>query len=234
MSGYDVTFLGAEMCGEDVLMARLQRPEGYEFAAGQWFTLRLETASGPQSKTFSHCSAPQDLELEMATRLSGSAFKNALAALPAGAPVHIAGPGGSFGLPPTTQRVVFLAGGVGITPVRSILRDAVRSGRRFTEAVLLYGNRDGSCVPFADEFQAMGDEGIRTVVCYERPPDGWRGESGFITAQTVRRHLDPSQGHLFVVTGPPPMVAAMERVLDALRVPSSRRLVERFGSPLRS
>lgn len=230
MPEHDVKFLGAKKCGEDILIARFQRPAGYEFAPGQWFTLRLETDSGPQTRTFSHCSAPRDDQLEMATRLSGSAFKVALAALRRGDIVRIAGPGGRLALPDETARVAFLAGGVGITPIRSILRDAAQHERGFTDAVLFYGNRDESCAPFLAEFEEMEGLGVRVVACYERPPDGWLGESGFITAEMVRRHLDPAEGHLFVVTGPPVMVEAMERVLGELGVADERRLVERFGT----
>jgi ferredoxin-NADP reductase len=227
---YDVEFLGAEKCGEDILIARFERPVGYEFAPGQWFTLRLQTEAGSQTRTFSHCSAPRDDQLEMATRLSGSAFKIALARLSRGDVVRIAGPGGRLALPDGAPKVVFLAGGVGITPIRSMLRDAVQRDRRFTDAALFYGNRDAGCSPFLAEFEQMGSHGVRVVVCYERPPEGWLGESGFITAEIVRRHLDPSQGQLFVVTGPPAMVEAMEQVLDDLGVADERRLVERFGS----
>jgi NAD(P)H-flavin reductase len=85
-------------------------------------------------------------------------------------------------------------------------------------------------VPFEAEFMGMAESGVKTVLCYERPPNGWTGESGFITAEMVRRYLAPSEvGRPFIVAGPPVMVTAMERVLDELRVPAADRLVEHFG-----
>lgn len=228
--GYDVAFLGRSDCGGDIATMRFGRPDGYAFSAGQWFTLRLDTADGSHTETFSHCSAPSDPDLEMTTRLSCSPFKIALAGLAPGARVHIAGPGGHLSLSDHITRVAILVGGVGITPIRSILRDAVARGRRFEDALLLYGNRDESCAPFLGEFEAMGDIGVRVVVCYERPPARWAGESGFITAEMVRRHFDMCDERPFVVTGPPAMVSAMELVLDTLEIPDSRRVVERFGS----
>lgn len=229
MSGrYEVRFIESEACAADVVSFRFTRPGSYTFVAGQWFRLSLDTAEGSQTKTFTHSSAPTDEYIELTTRLSGSAFKNALGALSAGDTVNIAGPGGHLTLP-SGDRVAFLVGGTGITPVRSMLRDAATRGRVFDDALLLYGNRDSSCVPFASEFAAMADIGVRMVLCFERPDDGWEGERGFITADTVRRHLDLSDGRPFVVAGPPVMVAAMERVLDDLSIPDSRRLVERYG-----
>ena len=227
--GFDVAYLGHERCGNDIQTLRFERPEGYTFSPGQWFRLTLSTAQGPLAETFSHCSAPCDPYLELTTRMSGSPFKQALAALAPGASVHIVGPGGRLRVGEDVQRVAFLVGGIGVTPVHSILRDAKVRGRRFTDALLLFGNRDVSCVPFLGEFGQMGDIGVRTVVVYEQPPVGWEGETGFITADTVRRNVDTTDGRPFVVTGPPGMVAAMERVLDQLAVPIGQRLVERFG-----
>jgi ferredoxin-NADP reductase len=159
-----------------------------------------------------------------------SPYKRALGALQPGAIAHITGPGGRLHLADYADRVAFLVGGVGITPVRSMLRDAAARGRRFADALLLYGNRDDSCAPFLGEFEAMGQIGVRTVVVYERPAAGWAGESGFITAETVRRHIVVTDGRPFVVTGPPVMVEAMEAVLDELDVPNEQRLVEKFGA----
>ena len=228
MAAYRVELLAKEMCGGDIVTCRFSRPQGYEFAAGQWFRLTLDTATGPEVRTFSHCSGPADDALEMTTRLSASAFKTALVALEPGASAHIDGPGGRLALP-ADDRICFLVGGVGITPVRSMLRDAAATGRTFADALLLFGNRDESCVPFAEEFSAMDSIGVRTVICYERPTEGWRGESGFISAETVRRHVDADDGRPFVVTGPPVMVEAMEHVLDDLEIAPERRIIERFG-----
>jgi len=229
-SGHDVAFLGLMRCGADIVTARFERPEGYSFSPGQWLTLRLDTSDGPHTETFSHCSAPGDPYLEIATRIGGSPFKAALSELAEGTVVHISGPGGHLSVSDAVSRVVFLVGGVGITPVRSILRDAAQRGRVFDDALLLYGNRDESCVPFHAEFEEMGRIGLRLVICYERPPADWEGESGFITADTVRRHLPAEDGRPYVVTGPPVMVSAMEKVLDDLRISAAQRVIERFGS----
>jgi len=229
--GYEVAYLQRDQCGSDIVTFRFERPSGYTFRAGQWFTLRIQTAEGPGTHTFSHSSAPDDGYLELTTRLSPSAYKQALAALEPGAMVHVNGPGGRLAVPADAARVAFLAGGVGVTPIRSILRDAAAHARRFDDALLLYGNRDESCVPFLAEFQAMADIGVRVVVVYERPTPEWPGESGFITADIVRRHLDVSDGRQIFVTGPPVMVSAIENVLDQLGVDEGRRRIERFASP---
>jgi len=228
---HEVRLLGREPCGDDILTLRFSRPEAYDFRAGQWFTLTIDTADGSETKTFSHCSAPADAYLETTTRVSTSAFKKALAHMMPGDRAAISGPGGRLALAPDEGRACFLVGGTGITPVRSILRDAMYHDRVFDDSLLLYGSRDERCVPFVEEFARMSSHGVRLELCFENPPIGWGGESGFITAETVLRHLDDVEGIPFFVAGPPVMVAAMERVLDDLGVPDVRRRIERFGPP---
>ena len=230
-ASYEVQLLGAVPCGDDLLTCRFSRPENYTFRAGQWFRLTLVTPQGEITKTFSHCSSPHDPDLEMTTRLSGSPFKDALKVLVPGDRVRITGPGGQLNIPGDIDRFCFLAGGVGITPVRSLLRDARHTGRAFADALLLYANRDESCVPFAEEFLLMGGMGVRMVLCFEHASESWAGERGFVTAGTVRRHIDLLDGRAFVVAGPPVMVTAMEGVLDELGISEGLRIVERFGSP---
>lgn len=227
---HESRLLSTVPCGTGVATFRFERPEGYEYRAGQWLRLTLQTATGPETKTFTHSSAPGDPELEITTRLSGSPFKQALAGLAEGDAVTIAGPGGRLALPEGASRVVFLVGGVGVTPARSLLRDAAQRGRRFDDALVIFGNRDESCAPYLDELSSLGDIGVRVVPVYESAGPEWAGERGLVTAEMVRRHVDPADGRPFVVAGPPVMVEAMEAVLDELGIDDTRRIIERFGA----
>lgn len=226
---YETTVLSHESCGEGIVQLTLARPEGYRFAAGQWFRLTIQTADGDDTRTFSHASAPSHPDLDMATRLSVSGYKTALAELRPGDAVHIAGPGGRLRIPDDAVSPIFLTGGVGVTPVRSLLFDAVDRNRRFDDALVLYGNRSADCAPYLEELNRLSDIGVRVVPVYERPPDGWEGDAGFITAQTVVRHAESVADRTFVVTGPPAMVTAMDAVMDELEVEPELRVVERFS-----
>jgi len=231
-SEYEVEVLSLEMCGSDVISARFTRPPGWGFTAGQWIVLTLPGGNPkPLSKTFTVCSAPSDDYLEITTRVSNSEYKRRLAALIVGERVTVSGPGGRLALPVGARRLAFLVGGVGITPVRSMLRQACSQGSTFDDAVVFYGNRDDSCVPFEAELEAMAGCGVRVVPCFEHPRQGWVGERGFVTAEMVRRHLPAGvDDRPFIVAGPPQMVEAMVAVLDALGVSQERRLIERFGT----
>jgi ferredoxin-NADP reductase len=233
LTSYAVTLAEKELCAGKIGQFRFSRPDGYAFEAGQWFRLTLGTTEGTQTATFSHASAPGDPLLEMATRMSGSAFKRALDAMEPGGSAVIAGPGGRLRLPEPDGQIVFLVGGVGITPVHSLLREAVARGRRFDGAVLIFGNRDESCVLYREELSGMAAQGVRLVEVLEEPLGSWDGETGLISPELVRRHVDTAESSVYMVTGPPVMVEAMERVLDSLGVADEARIVESFGAATR-
>jgi ferredoxin-NADP reductase len=227
---HQTTLIDRELCGADVLIARWVRPAGYTYRAGQWLRLGLPTDVGEEVRTFTHASAPADDWIEIATRLSDSPFKRTLGAALPGDPATLTGPGGHLALPDDTRTVAFLVGGVGITPARSMLRAAAHDGRRFEDAVVFYGNRDPSCVPYRGELASLADAGVRVVDVFEHAPDKTLAERGFISAQIVQRHLGAGFEGPFVVAGPPKMVEAMVAVLDELGVDPSRRMVEWFGT----
>ncbi len=126
--------------------------------------------------------------------------------------------------------MAFLVGGVGVTPARCIVRDAVQRDTGL-EAYVFYGNQDQGSVAFADELDGYdaARTGIRVVHVLAEPSPGWEGETGFIDAGIVRRHLDPADGWRWMVSGPPPMVEAMRRVLVELGVPADRTSIESFA-----
>src|SRR5512142_1223775 len=108
-----------------------EKPADFRFKAGQYLVLSLfdppETDSEGNDRTFSIASAPFENRLMVATRMRNTAFKRVLRTLPAGAEVNMRGPFGSFILHNSPSRPgVFLVGGIGITPVRSIVLQAIR------------------------------------------------------------------------------------------------------------
>lgn len=228
MENHPTALIDRTEWGEDAVALRFERPPGYEFAAGQYAVLSPGSSEEVRGKPLTIASAPGDDWLEFTTRLSDSEFKRALDAMRPGDGARVSAPTGRLVLPQDTSRFVFLVGGVGITPARSMLRDAAARGRH-TDTVLFYGNRSDACIPYRAELEAMGTHGVTFVQVLERPPHGWSGESGFISAELVRRHTTPSPGARWIVAGPPVMVEAMERVLDDLGIPAEERMVERFS-----
>ncbi|MCE5203917.1 MAG: FAD-dependent oxidoreductase [Actinomycetia bacterium] len=223
-------FLGYAPCGESTGTFRFTRPTGYTFRAGQFFTLTLSTHEGVQTKHFSHANAPQDPGIELTTRLTGSAFKEALQALHPGEEVTISGPGGRLVLPDRSRPTAFLTGGVGITPARSIIRDLVLSGEP-TKMALFYANRTEDSVPYAEEFRGLAQsrEGFILVEVIEEPARGWSSETGRIDAALIHRHIERPEAFYWVVSGPPRMVDAMRTVVSGLRLAQGSVAFESFS-----
>jgi predicted ferric reductase len=149
----------------------------------------------------------------MAIRELGD-FTGDIAKVPVGRRVYIDGPYGAFTIGHPADMHVLIAGGVGITPMMSIIRTLADQGDK-RPVMLLYGSKDWDVITFREELEATEARLDLTVVhVLENPPDGWTGERGFITADVLRRHLPPPYAdHEYFICGPDVMieVAALDR-----------------------
>jgi ferredoxin-NADP reductase len=125
---------------------------------------------------------------------------------------------------------VLIAGGVGITPMMSILRTLADLGDR-RPVILLYGSRDFDSITFREELDALRPRlALSLVHVLAAPPNGWTGETGFIDAAMFRRHLPPPYAaHEYFICGPDVMMDAIETALGELHVPMSRYHSERYS-----
>lgn len=211
----------------------LKKPEGFTFTAGQAVYVTLpelhKSDSTGRIRTFSLAGAPTDSTLLVATRLRDSAFKHCLAGLPEGSVIDIEGPYGDLAVTQDTRPVVFIAGGIGITPFRSMILDSIQRGltRYMT---LFYSNRDEREAAFLSELQQLSaaHPHFRLVATMTRQPD-WQGEQGYITQAMLSRHLDDLTGAVFYLAGPPVMVAAMQTLLKQTDVHPAQIHSESFA-----
>lgn len=229
----------------DVVSFRFERPEGYRFQAGQWFeiTFPRPDSAEPYEHHFSHSDAPTEPWLEFTTRMRGSEFKNALSALPIGGDVRLEGPYGSFIMPPDVERAAFLAGGIGITCARSILRwvahvrtsAAARGGGEqqslaLREMTLFFANRSEDAIPFAVELEELATNlpGLRVVNVLSQPGKSWSGYRGHLDERILAAELaEPEAWHYFV-SGPPSFGQAMQEMLVEWGIDAARIKMERF------
>jgi glycine betaine catabolism B len=234
----------------DIASFRFERPEAYRFQAGQWFVITFpgQDPEKPWEHHFSHSDSPTEPWLEFTTRLRGSDFKNALDALPPGAQVQIEGPYGAFTMPPDVERAAFLAGGIGITCARSILRwvcdtctpaatkvegtvgPADRSEIALRDIILFFANRSEDAIPFADELTGFTESipGFRMVHVLSRPGEAWRGYRGHLDRSILEVELADFREWHFFVSGPPSFDLAMQDVLVKWGVDAGRIKMERF------
>jgi ferredoxin-NADP reductase len=169
--------------------------------------------------------------LGLCTRLRDTAFKRTLAELPVGADVEVEEPKGTWVLPKETDRpFVFIAGGIGITVFRCMLRYIAEEGLPH-RVTLFYSNRDRESTAFLDELAELegANPRLRVVITMTDDPE-WEGERRRIDADFLRDHVDGELGSfVYLIAGPPALVEAMEEVLREAGVPEEQVRPERFS-----
>jgi len=207
-----------------------------EFTPGQYFFVTLldppyDDERGAR-RHFSVVTSPNERgRLGFCTRLRESAFKRSLAELPVGAEAEVEEPKGSFLLPEdTNQRYVFLAGGIGITVFRSMLRYIAEEDLPH-RVTLIYSNRDQASTPFLQELSEL--ERTRTnfdLVLTMTDDASWNGETRRIGLELLRDRLsDDLPSYAYRVAGPPAMVDSVVATLQAAEVPEELVSVDRFS-----
>jgi ferredoxin-NADP reductase len=171
--------------------------------------------------------------VQITTKLRGFGFKETLRHADLGLEVALESPRGNFVLPEDkSQSIVFLGGGIGITPFRSMMRQATDEGLP-TPITLLYSAQVPEVIVFRQEFERLPQENphlkiITTVTSPEKGKEPWMGETGLIDAAKIRAHVDDISSAIFYTCGPPPMVQAMQDLLREMNIAGDHIRVERF------
>jgi len=209
-----------------------EHPGRFRFRAGQFVWAILDRSPFSLIEhPFSIASAPADLpRLEFVIKEAGD-FTSRLDRLRIGGRGYLEGPHGNFTLEGRqAEGVVLVAGGVGIAPMLSLLRQAAAERDR-RPWLLLYGNRHVGQIVHGEELEALASRlDLRIVHVLGEPPEGWKGEVGQFDRALLARHVElPAMaGRLFFVCGPPAMIDTVERALVDLGVPLRHIVAERF------
>jgi len=145
--------------------------------------------------------------------------------------ILVDGPHGKFSylLHPSAARLVFIAAGVGITPLMSMMRFLLDT-KDSRPIRLLYGNQTEADIIFRDELEQMQSEiGLRVVHVLSRPSPGWRGERGRISREFLSRFVEEERGAAYYVCGPPAMMKSVAEDLGVLQIPPARIYLEKFS-----
>lgn len=204
---------------------------GIKFLPGQFAWLKL--ARSPftlEEHPFSFSSsAEQNDRVEFGIKALGD-FSGHLADVPVGTRAFLDGPHGAFSIDryPATG-YVFIAGGVGITPMMSFLHTmADRKDPRPVQ--LFYSSKNEDDISFREELEALAQKvNVEVVHVLEKPGDSWQGEKGFVDRALLERHLPKDRfPRVYFICGPPPMMAAIETALGELGVPKAAIQSENF------
>jgi predicted ferric reductase len=205
---------------------------GFRFSPGQfaWLTLwgsPFKITGHPFS--FSSSAAVADGRVEMSIRNLGD-FTGAIHGVPVGRRAYLDGPYGAFTIGHPADMHVLVAGGIGVTPMMSMIRTLADRGDK-RPVLLLYASKDWESISFREDLERLEARLNLTIVhVLQNPSTGWTGERGYITAEMFKRHLPPPYAdHEYFICGPDVMMDAIEKALKSLGVPLSKYHSERYS-----
>ncbi len=200
-----------------------------QYRPGQFVFLKLiRPGRASEEHPFTISSAPTgNSSLTVTIKESGD-FTDTIGQTRPGDQAGIEGPFGRFSYQfHAPSRFIFIAGGVGITPLLSMMRHLRDTGDK-RPAVLIYGNHSEQDIIARHELDAMPDS-MKIVYTLESPPDDWTGAKGYINADLISKCVgdDIKKADIYLC-GPPPMMRSVTRGLRSLAVPRNRIHSERF------
>jgi ferredoxin-NADP reductase len=215
-----------------------EKPGGFAFKAGQFgdFTLinPIETDAEGNTRGFSLASAPYEADLIFATRMRDTAFKRVLKTMEIGTEVSLDAPYGSFTLHNNPRiPAVFLTGGIGVTPVRSIVLQAAHDSLPH-QIFLFDSNRKPEDAAFLNTL--MGAEVknpnytfVGTMTEMEKSAMKWNGEIGYFTKAMLEKYVGDLSLPIYYLAGPASMVTAMRKTLNEAGVDDDNIRTEEFS-----
>lgn len=224
---YEVVEVRAERGDVWTLVLRPVGHPGIPFHAGQvaWITVGRSPFAF-REHPFSYTSSAERTDIvEFGIKELGD-FTSTIKDLKPGERVYIDGPYGNFDIDHFSgSSYVFIAGGIGIAPILSMLR-TLRDRGEVHPLTLFYGNRDWDSIAYREEIATYEETlGLKVIHVLERPPEGWEGETGYLNKAILERHLPPEcRECIYFICGPLPMIDAVEKALAELQVPKSQLL----------
>ncbi len=205
------------------------------FKAGQFFFVTIKIDGQDRTKHFSFSNSPTEKGyVEFTKRLTGSEYSQGLNRLKIGDWAKLKMPYGSFTLSDGIDKIAFLSGGIGITPIRSMCKHVSDSGIG-KDIILVYGNNTERDIIFKDDFDMLqkADNNIRvvyTLTSKDVDRERWSGRTGYINEDMLKDEVPDFRDRTFYICGPPAMVQSLTAILtDRLAIDKDRIKLEKFA-----
>lgn len=232
----NVKLIKKEPIAEGTMAFHFAKPKGFEFRAGQFADVTLieppETDAEGNTRGFSLVQAPYESELVVATRMRDTAFKRVMKNLPIGTELKMDAPYGDFTLHKTqTTPAVFIIGGIGVTPVRSMIAQAIhdKTAHRIT---LLHASRTPAQLPLKADFEELAKKSPNFTyvqIATDTATDDWQGEHGRVDAAMVKKYVPDLTKPIYYLSGPEGMVKAMRELLVGMQINEDNIRTEEFA-----
>lgn len=210
---------------------RFKRPEGFDYDPGQYMYVTIMVGDKKQTEHFTISSSPSEADLiEFTKHITDHEFSKALDQLRIGDWAYLKAPEGKFTFKGEYPKVAMIAGGIGITPFRSIIKYCTDRSIE-SQITLLYGNRNEESVAFKEELETLArqNHNLRIVHTLAEPSENWKGRRGFIDLQMIKEETPDYAERVFYVCGPPGLVTSILGILKTLEIPNDRTRTERFS-----
>lgn len=179
---------------------------------------------------FSLASAPTEKDVRIGIRVEkekGSSYKKALMNLKVGSKLFAGELTGDFVLPKKENKYVFIAGGIGITPFRSIIKNAIDKSENL-DAVLFYSSSSEKDFVFKDVFDSASSIGLKTVYIASHPSESWKGKSGRIDEKMIKEEVPDFNNRIYYLSGPNSMVESYKKLLRSLGIMPHKIVTDYF------
>lgn len=223
------------LIAQNTMVFNFGKVNNFAFVPGQymeWTLPHKHSDSRGNRRYFSISSSPkEDLQIAVRFHDPSSSYKKTLASLESGKEIIATSLTGDFVLPKNLNTsMVFIAGGIGITPFRSIIQHIIDSNIRVS-IILLYSNRSVGEIAFADVFQKAIPNGIRTLYTLtdsSNLPKDWNGEIGHFTPEIIKKYISDYINKQFYISGPTGMVQSTEKMILGLGVSKKKITTDYF------
>lgn len=231
----NVKLLKKETIANGTMAFHFEKPEGFTFRAGQFADYTLinpgETDEEGNTRGFSFANAPFEQDLIAASRMRDTAFKRVLKDMPIGTEIKLDGPYGDFTLHKTeTTPAVFIIGGIGVTPVRSMIAQATHDKTSHT-ITLIHSSRTPEDFPFMLDFVQLAKENPNFTyipAASDATSVDWFGERGRVDETMIKKYITDTSKPIYYLSGPEGMVKAMRQLLVGLGVSEDNIRTEEF------
>ena len=227
---YHVRVIDVFPRGDSAFSVRFERPPTFSFQPGQYMFITPGTDTSVQTKHLSISSSPSDQYLEVTKGSTGHPFAESLRALKSGDEAVIVGPYGEFTFQGEHSKVAFLAGGIGVTPLWSMIRYATDM-LYDTDITLLYSAKTEPNILFQERMTDVAEANphLSLVLTLTEPDPSWAGHTGRIDRVMIEQEVPDWRDRIFFTSGPLAMVDAMLAVLREMGVPDDKVRYEYFS-----
>src|SRR3989338_9651987 len=213
----------------DVFSTYLSR-DNFDYKPGQYVILEIDVEDlEGNTRPLSIASSPTEGFILLSTKIRDTPFKKKLVTLKPGDKVKVKGPMGMFTLKEDAKEIVFLGGGIGITPFRDMIKYATDK-KLPIKLTLLYSNKTQNDICYRSEWEVFQKQNPSLKVVHTITDDAsWHGRKGRINEAIIKEFCSDVNTAIFYICGPPGMVTGLYELLKTMNIPQSNIKIEKFA-----